>query len=99
MYFLKFIWLHWGFSCGMWDLVPWPGIKPRASALGAGVLATELPEKSLILTIFKYVVQWFTHTGMQLSPPSIARTFSIFHNWNSVPIKGLVPSSLSPSPW
>ena len=21
-------------SCGMWDLVPWPGIKPRPSALG-----------------------------------------------------------------
>ena len=23
------------FSCRMWDLVPWPGIKPRPSALGA----------------------------------------------------------------
>ena len=23
------------FSCLMWDLVPWPGIKPRPSALGA----------------------------------------------------------------
>ena len=22
-------------SCGMWNLVPWPGIKPRAPALGA----------------------------------------------------------------
>ena len=19
--------LHWGFSCGMWDIVPWPGIE------------------------------------------------------------------------
>ena len=23
------------FSCGMWDLVPWPGIEPRAPALEA----------------------------------------------------------------
>ena len=24
-----------GLSCGMWDLVPWPGIEPGPSALGA----------------------------------------------------------------
>ena len=24
-----------GLSCGMWDLVPWPGIKPGSPALGA----------------------------------------------------------------
>ena len=24
-----------GLSCGMWDLVPWPGIEPGLSALGA----------------------------------------------------------------
>ena len=23
-----------GLSCSMWDLVPWPGIKPRPPALG-----------------------------------------------------------------
>ena len=26
------------FSCGMWDLVPPPGIEPRASALGEQTL-------------------------------------------------------------
>ena len=26
--FLKFIWLHWGLSCSMWDPVLWPGIQP-----------------------------------------------------------------------
>ena len=26
-------------SCSMWDLVPWPGIKPRAPALGAQSLS------------------------------------------------------------
>ena len=37
-----FIWLHcvfsWGMrtlSCGMWDLVPWPGIKPGPPELAA----------------------------------------------------------------
>ena len=38
----EWVWLHgvlvaayWIFSWGMWDLVPWPGIKLRPSALGA----------------------------------------------------------------
>ena len=26
-------------SCGVWDLVPWPGIEPRAPALGAQSLS------------------------------------------------------------
>ena len=32
-----FIFISWamlGLSCGMWDLVPWPGIKPGPPALG-----------------------------------------------------------------
>ena len=41
------------FRCGKWDLVPWPGIKPRPPALG--VLATGPPGKSVdppLLTVF-----------------------------------------------
>ena len=54
-YFLFVIWLHQVLvaactifdlhcgmqilSCGMWDLVPWPGIKPRPPALGAWSLS------------------------------------------------------------
>ena len=35
-FFFVFIYLDApGLSCGMWDLVPWPGIKPGPSALGA----------------------------------------------------------------
>ena len=34
-----FIWLHWVFSCGVWHLVPWPGIEPGAPALGAWSLS------------------------------------------------------------
>ena len=47
--FYSFIWLHWvlvaacgifscgtqTLSCGMWDLVPWPGIKPGAPCIGS----------------------------------------------------------------
>ena len=29
-----------GLSCGIWDLVPWPRIKPRSPALGCRVLTT-----------------------------------------------------------
>ena len=32
---LQFSLLHAGFSCRMWDLIPWPEIKPRPPALGA----------------------------------------------------------------
>ena len=49
LFFKKFIWLHWilvetlrilnlccsmwTLSCGMWDLIPWPGIKLRPLAM------------------------------------------------------------------
>ena len=42
IYFIYLFWLHRVlvvarriFSCGMWDLVPRPGIEPAAPALGA----------------------------------------------------------------
>ena len=34
-------------SCGMWDLVPWPGIESRPPTLGAWNLSTGLPGQSL----------------------------------------------------
>ena len=45
-FFNLFIWLR-GLSCGMWDLVPWLGIKPEPPAsLEHGVLAAGPPGKS-----------------------------------------------------
>ena len=42
-----FSWDRQTLSCGMWDLVPWSGIKPGHPALGmCGVLATGPPGKS-----------------------------------------------------
>ena len=37
----------WTLSCGMWNLVPWPGIEPWLPAPELGVLATGPPGKSL----------------------------------------------------
>ena len=34
-------------SCGMWNLVPWPGIEPRPPALGVQSPATGPPAKFL----------------------------------------------------
>ena len=36
----------WTVSCGMWDLVPWPGNEPRTLALRATVLPVGPPQKS-----------------------------------------------------
>ena len=30
-----FVSAHGSFSCGVWDLFPWPGIEPRSLALGS----------------------------------------------------------------
>ena len=49
---LFFIWLHKVlveaggiFSFGMWDLVSWPGINPRPSALGALSLSSQITKE------------------------------------------------------
>ena len=62
----------WGMqtlSCGMWDLVPWPGIEPGPPALGAQSLShwttrevplTLLIEAQLTFNIsFRCTTQWF----------------------------------------
>ena len=42
-----------GLSCDTWDLVSWPGIKPRSLQWKCGVLATRSPGKSLSGDFFK----------------------------------------------
>ena len=38
------------FSCGMWDLVPWPGIEPGPPALGARSLSHWTTREVLVLS-------------------------------------------------
>ena len=53
------------FSCGMRDLVPWPGIEPGPPALGAGVLTTGPAGKSQQHLLNK--VPFFPHQ-IEISP-------------------------------
>ena len=41
-----------GFNCNMWDLVPWPGIKPRPPALEARSLSHWATREVPILNYF-----------------------------------------------
>ena len=86
-FFFLLIWLCWVFvescrifswtlNCGMWDLVPWTGIKPWLPALELRVLATGSPGKSQLLHFFcmynnisvipsrsQYFVWWYVFTA------------------------------------
>ena len=46
-------WDLWLWHCGMWNLVPWPGIEPRPLHWEHGVLAARPPGKSCIIHFFK----------------------------------------------
>ena len=50
-FFLTIYLVALGLSCSMWDLAPWPGIKPRPPASTAPSLShwttTEVPERNL----------------------------------------------------
>ena len=43
-------------SCGIWDLVPWPRIKPRSPHLECRVLATRPLGKSLVFLILIFIL-------------------------------------------
>ena len=49
-----------GLSCSMWDLVPWPGIKPRPLHWEHGVLATGPRGKSLTVGFESYLSHLLT---------------------------------------
>ena len=60
-----------GLSCGLWDLVLWPGIKPMPPALGARNLSHWKPRKSPGFTLFIlffiiFIYLWLCCTGFSL---------------------------------
>ena len=75
---LVFFWLFWvkkkndvfiylsalGLSCGMWDLIPQPGIKPGPPALGVWSLShwttREVPGYSVLMTFFLVIKVYYT---------------------------------------
>ena len=48
------------FSWGMWNLVPWSGIKPRLPAKGAQIVVTGLPGKSHHNLTCPKLYSWFS---------------------------------------
>ena len=49
------------FGCGTWDLAPWPGIKPRAPALGAWSLSHWKVPIAVSLGCLVYTSLWSKH--------------------------------------
>ena len=60
-------------SCGIGDIVPWPGIEPRSSALGAQKLSLwstrEVPGLPYISTDFKTLSVFKTLPSLQINIP------------------------------
>ena len=74
-------------SCGIWDPVPWSGMEPRPSALGAGVLAIGPPGKSkqhsiLLLMMWtlpgRLTVPGWSDTHFLKQPPEIVCTIQAY---------------------
>ena len=67
-------------SCGMWDIVPWPGIKPESPALGAQSLSPwttrEVPGSLFLIT---NSLRWRNLSSTKLSPCSEPQ---FPHPWN-----------------
>ena len=48
-------------SCGLWDLVPWPGIEPGPLHWECGILATGLPGKSHLYEFYERSISLVPH--------------------------------------
>ena len=49
------------FSCGMWNLVPWPGIRPRPPGLWAWILSHWTTREVLSQQFLKFLLGTGTH--------------------------------------
>ena len=65
-------------SCGMRDLVPWPGIKPRPHAWECRALATESPGKSNLCLLVNFPATFFKKI-LEAFPSNPSRTMLCFH--------------------
>ena len=113
-----FIWLHgvlvvahrifkcsrWTLSCGIWDLVPWPGIKSGPPALGPSHWITmEEPQKFLYQATTRFVIEkllnvsggffFFSYPHLGFSGP-LEKNFLLSQGgWEG---RGVVPGSRHP---
>ena len=86
-------------SCGMWDLVPWPGIKPGPPAWGAwGLSHWTTKQKSLLLSPFQS--HWpFGVLRTKQAPPCLKNvlysTMGQEHSKPGIHLANFLPSSKS----
>ena len=78
-----------GLSCGMWDLVPWPGIEPRPAALGVQSLShwtvREVPQPRFLQCKWHInyagtvqgvsTLRWVPESEIQMGKPWMGRRF------------------------
>ena len=70
--FFSLLWHVWSFfGCDMWELAPWPRIKPRPPELKAQSLSYWLPGKSLPFIYFSAV----------LPPVPFCHTVKLLHHF------------------
>ena len=98
----------WTLSCGMWDLVPQPGIKPRPPALGAWTLVhwttgevlkilhvTNKREHTLPSVLSNCILLVKLHMARLPSPKSENRCQLSISYWTSILIEGIALSNLT----
>ena len=88
-------------NCGMWDLVPWPGIEPRAPALGAQSpshwTTKEVPEILFHWRRPSLVVQSLSHVQLFGTPWTAAHQASLPFTISQSLLKLMSIESVMPS--
>ena len=88
----NFCWSMWTLSCGIWDLVPWPGIEPRH--WGAWSLSHwTTREVPLLMTLMSHDLSWnytILFAFFTFQPQSLCLCYSLclaFHSFSHSSLK------------
>ena len=74
--FLKFIYLAAAvLSCGMWDLVPWPGIEPGPRALGVQSLSHWTTREVRHVCLRRLCILWLSGVEIKLFNSAVHITY------------------------
>ena len=83
----------WTLSCGMWNLVPWAGIKLGPPALGVQSLSYWTIRESLDLILSSCIPEWRARGGPDCIPISVSSpvsscTLRILQWWQLMTVQG-----------
>ena len=91
-------------SCGLWDLVPWPGIEPRPPALGAHSLSHWTTRKVPGMSVLWKQIWWGSKLPQTLQSPVWIFSFNISwkvfvqHYWINVKLEKNCNNAMSHPP-